>query len=159
MKLSMLATTLGFLLITACGDSTSRNGNPNNPQGADGYTPLVSDETSGGCRIRLVTPSDGETIDLRNGQSYQFAWTTDGSDCETPYTVSAAGNPANLQTGENIVSTQLSVSVGQISRKGGYFNVSAADLASLTSTDGTYQWVVAGWYGSHPASHMFHVEK
>jgi hypothetical protein len=37
--------------------------------------------------------------------------------------------------------------------------VTAADLAGLTSDNGLYHWVVAGWYGSHPDDRAFYVIK
>ncbi len=42
---------------------------------------------------------------------------------------------------------------------GGLAWVTAADLAALTSDNGIYHWVVAGYYGSHPASQTFRVRK
>ncbi len=131
---------------------------PNNQPISGTLTPILPANVTGGCRIRLVTPAEGETIDLSNGKSYEFAWTTDGTTCETPYTVYAAGNPANLETGENIISGKVPVSVGQVSKTGGFINVTYQDLGELKSSDGTYHWCMASFYGSHPASVSFKVK-
>jgi hypothetical protein len=116
---------------------------------------VLPSELSGGCYITLVTPAPCEQIDLSNGRSYEFAWQTGGTMCETPFKFYIAGNPYNDQ---NVLSWQFSTKVGQISRTGGGFTyVTAQDLSNLTSTDGVYSWVVMSWYGSHPASQNFRV--
>ena len=152
MRMSTLCLVMTLLGLAACDSATTPGVDP-------GYPLILSENITGGCRIRLVTPAAGETIDLSGGKTYEFAWTNDGSDCETPYTLYLAGNPANAETNQNIVNWSLSVQVGQISRTGGYVNMSASDFANVTSTDGSYQWVIVGYYGSHPASQVFHVTK
>ena len=125
---------------------------------ADNTPVLVQAEITGGCNITLLTPRPGETIDLRNGRSYEFAWTTNGTYCETPYQLYIAGNPANLQTGENIYSWSLSESSGQISKTGGGFRYfTSQDFEGIISNDGTHHWVTVGYHGSHPASQSFKV--
>lgn len=124
---------------------------------ADCHESIVPDGSTAGCYIRLVSPQPCEEIDLSNGKSYEFAWTTDGSGCETPWTVIGAGNPAS---DANSVSVQLSENVEQgISKTGGVIRVTAADLASLKSDNGLYHWVVKSYYGSHPASVAFTVKQ
>ncbi|MDO9103953.1 MAG: hypothetical protein Q7U57_03220 [Methylovulum sp.] len=123
---------------------------------------LVPDNTSGGCYVRLVEPAACTEIDLTNGKTYLFGWTTDGSYCETPWRFYIAGNPANLVTGENIYWKDFSTdSSAGISHTGGLVRLSAAALDSLglTSDNGVYHWVVVSWFGSHPASQTFRVKK
>ncbi len=123
---------------------------------------LVQDNTTGGCHVRLQEPAACEEIDLSNGKEYLLGWTTDGTYCETPWTLYLAGNPANLATGNNIYSQQFStdVSVG-ITHYGGLVRISAKTLTNLglTSDNGIYHWVVVSWYGSHPASQAFRVKQ
>lgn len=124
---------------------------------ADCNVVVLAANVTGGCRIRMVTPTLCEEIDLTGGQWYEFAWTTDGSDCETPYTLIISGNPA---TEMNSKSWQLSTNVEQgITRRGGITNVTANDLNGLTTDNGLYHWVVIGYYGSHPDSGAFRVRK
>ncbi len=120
-------------------------------------TVVVPAEVSGGCNITLITPAHCEEIDLSNGRSYEFAWQTGGSFCETPYKFYISGNPYSES---NVLSWSFSTETGKISRtQGGYHYITAADLAELSSDDGTYHWVVMGFYGSHPASQAFRIKK
>lgn len=140
----------------------AQNGDAGSSQGAqieaqDCHTPLVAARLSGGCNIRLVSPQPCEEIDLSNGRSYELAWTTDGSGCETPWTIYVGGNPLR---DDNILSAKLSENVSQgITKTGGIVNVTAADLAQLKSDNGYYTWTVASYYGSQPASVTFKVNK
>lgn len=137
------------------GVSGSSNPSGSSPQNCNQVA--LAAEVSGGCAIRLVTPGQCEEIDLRGGQSYEFAWTTDGTNCETPYTIIVAGNPPSEM---NAKSWQLSTNVEQgITRNGGIINATANDLSGLTSDSGIYHWVVKGYYGSHPDSRTFRVKK
>ena len=105
---------------------------------------------SGGCRIRLVSPASCQEITF----PFQFEWTTDGSNCETPYKLYITGDPPL----ERYFEWSLSENTGQISKTGGGFaTVSAEDLANVgvTSKSGVYHWVVMGYYGSHPDSQGF----
>ncbi len=120
---------------------------------------IAQGEDTGGCRIRLVSPTVCEEIDLSGGKTYEFAWTTDGTNCETPYKLYIAGNPVDLQSSENIKGWSLSAKAGEISGTGGVYYVSAAHLEGLQSQDGIYHWVVAGWYGSKPNTQTFRVKK
>ena len=113
-------------------------------------------------RIRLVTPAAGEEIDLTGGRAYEFAWTTNGVWYETPWFIYLAGNPANMITGENTyrVSRSENVSAG-ITHTGGLLYITAADIEAtgVTTDNGFYHWVVAGWYGAHPSSQTFRIKK
>ena len=118
---------------------------------------LFPAEEIGGCRIRLVTPGNCEEIDFARFSSYQFAWSTDGTNCETPYKLQIAGNPPSEL---NALEWSLSEKTGEISKTlGGIQYISAADLQSLSSNNGSYHWRVLGFYGSHPASQVFKVKK
>lgn len=115
-----------------------------------------------GCTLRLVTPERCEEIDLTNGKTYEFAWTTDGIYCETPWHVCIAGNPADVNTGENIYCQDFSEDVSQgITHSGGvvYLSADALDSLGLTTDNGIYHWVVASWSYSHPDSQTFRVKK
>jgi hypothetical protein len=147
--------TTGALDDTDAG--TAKKGNGTQIEAQDCSKPLVAANISGGCNLRLVTPQPCEEIDLSNGRSYEFAWTTDGSGCETPWTVYVGGNP--LEDG-NILSAQLSTDVSSgITKTGGVINVTAQDLAQLKSDNGYYTWTVKSYYGSQPATVTFKVVK
>lgn len=126
------------------------------PSSSDCNTVHLPAEYTGGCHISLVTPSICEEIDLSNGKTYQFAWQTGGTFCETPFKLYIAGNPV---TEENTRMWQYSTKAGQVSRTGGGFDyISAQNLSQLTSNNGIYHWVVTGWFGSHPNSQTFRVK-
>lgn len=113
-------------------------------------------EYTGGCHITLVTPSKCEEIDLSNGKSYEFAWQTGGTFCETPYKLYIAGNPVSE---DNTIMYQYSTKTGQISRtNGGFDYINASNISGLRSNNGIYHWVVMGWFGSHPNSQTFRVK-
>jgi hypothetical protein len=147
------------LALFACGSSAEEQAKSSQNQNSCSANPAVADATTGGCKIRLVSPSPCENIDLSAGKTYEFAWTTDGTFCETPYKLYIGGNPINPDTGENIASWSLSKQAGQISNNGGVFYVSADRLQSLASSDGTFHWLVQGFFGSHPASTAFKVSR
>lgn len=114
------------------------------------------------ARIQLVTPQVAETIDLTNGKSYEFAWTTNGIDYETPWYFYLVGHPANLANSQNIYSVGKSEDVNAgITKRGGILNITADQIAAtgVTTDNGFYQWVVAGWYGAHPNSRTFRIKK
>lgn len=140
----------------SCGSSNSTT-NPGDGNTANCDVVALPASISGGCVPTLVSPSKCQVVDLTNGKSFQFAWTTNGTYCETPWTLLIAGNPA-VET--NTLSWSLSEDVSNgITHSGGIININAASLAGITSTDGVYHWVIAGYYGSHPASVAFRVKK
>jgi len=143
----------------AQGTGGSAQGTGGSTQTGDCNTVALPAEVSGGCNIRLVTPQNCEEIDLSGGRTYEFAWTTDTTMCETPFVLYILGNPPTQQ---NTVSWQFSDGSenGLVGKNtGGLTRVSAADLAGLSSDNGIYHWVVAGWYGSHPDTQTFRVRK
>jgi hypothetical protein len=111
--------------------------------------------------IKLVTPTVAETIDLRNGRTYEFAWTTNGVFRETPWSLYLVGHPANPSTGVNIVHWNFSRNDSTITEFGGVVNINAVDIANsgVTTDNGFYQWTVTGWYGGHPSSRTFRILK
>ena len=154
---SIVIIALCALTILSCKkdeDISSTGGNNNTACDAV----YLAAEVTGGCNIQLVTPNKCEEIDLTNGKTYQFAWTTGGTMCETPYTLYVAGNPV---TPENTKEWSFSedVSNGITKTGGGVVNADASALDGLTSDNGIYHWVVKGYYGSHPASRTFRVKK
>jgi hypothetical protein len=120
-------------------------------------TSIVQAKTGNGCYPRLVTPKMCETIDLSGGKTYEIAWTTDGTVCETPWTLQIAGNPL---TTSNIKSWSLSANVNTgITKYGGIIRISATDLEELTTDNGLYHWTVSSFYDSYPASQTFKIKK
>lgn len=112
---------------------------------------------SGGCAPRVVTPAVCELVDLSGGSTYEIAWTTDGTGCETPWKLCAAGTPV---TDENSACVELSTNVeAGISKTGGIYRVSAADLEGLTSESGVYHLLVASFHQSHGGSVAFRVKR
>lgn len=163
----MYVCTIGlFISWTYCGckkddkssSSSSNSTTSTNPVATVNCdTSIVSNGHKGSCYPRLVTPVMCETIDLSNGKTYEFAWTTDGSTCETPWTFQIAGNPFS-QT--NVKTWQLNANVDAgISRFGGIINLKLSDLDGLTTDNGLYHWTVTSYYDSYPASKTFKVKK
>ncbi|MES2559992.1 MAG: hypothetical protein V4590_09645 [Bacteroidota bacterium] len=161
-------TLLFFLLITSihftCKKDSSDSSATTTTTGTTTTAPTVKCDTSivkaktgSGCYPRLVTPVMCETIDLSGGKTYEIAWTTDGTICETPWTLQIAGNPLS---NTNIKSWSLSTNVNTgITKYGGIVRISAADLEGLTTDNGLYHWTVASFYDSYPASQTFKVKK
>ncbi|MBI3195157.1 MAG: hypothetical protein HYZ34_11945 [Ignavibacteriae bacterium] len=145
-------------IVLACKKDEDPVGTNNNTNNAACDVVYLPAEVTGGCNIQLVTPTKCEEIDLTNGKTYEFAWTTGGTMCETPYTLIVAGNPVSEP---NSKEWQFShnPSNGITNNGGGVVQASAVDLDGLTSDNGTYHWVVKGFYGSHPASRTFRVKK
>lgn len=152
------AALMSAMLLVGCGSDDAK---PDVNSAASGQcgAPAVSDATAGGCRIRLVTPKPCETIDLSAGKQYEFAWTTDGTFCETPFNLYIGGNPINVDTGENIFSWSYSKNAGYVSNYGGIAYYTADQLAEIVSKDGTFQWTVASYHGSRPGSVVFRINK
>ena len=111
----------------------------------------------GGCYIELVTPKKCEVVDLTDDQVYEFAWTTHGSYCETPWIFQIAGTPA---TPDNTLNWSLTTNVNNgITHYGGIFYINAAALSQLRSSNGVYHFLVSSYYGSHPNSVGFIIKK
>jgi hypothetical protein len=157
----ILAMVCAFSVIstTSCSQSGVSNGpgGLGKPAGENcSAQPALTANLTGGCRIRMVSPANCEVIDLSNGKAFEFAWTTDGTGCETPYKIMAAGSPSKA---ENSVELTIPTNGAAITRQGGLINVSLAELKSLglTSDNGEYHWVVMSFHGSHPQSQVFRV--
>lgn len=149
----------GTYSVCDVGTPQGTGGSGGSPPSADCSTVAVPAQVSGGCNISLVTPTVCEEIDLTNGKAYEFAWTTGGTMCETPFYLIISGNPATEQN-----AYQWSLSDGANNglihnNSGGVWYVTAADLAGLTSDNGIYHWLVAGYYGSHPNSQTFRIKQ
>jgi hypothetical protein len=112
---------------------------------------------SGGCVPRFATPAVCQEVDLTNGRTFEVGWTTDGTGCETPWRLCAAGNPVS-DANSACVSLSENVNAG-ISRTGGLYYLSAADLQGLTSTDGVFYLLVASFYQSHNGTLAFRVRR
>jgi len=145
--------TLSLIFLSACGSgnkSDAQTAGAQNPQTCGGiYFPA---ETSGGCRIRLVSPSPCETVDLSAGKTHEFAWTNDGTNCEGPYIISLAVTDGSESQS---ITEQINFNSGTVSGSGGVVTVGASDLEGISLKDGIYHWTVASFYGSRPASNPF----
>jgi hypothetical protein len=156
-----LIALIAAVATTSCsqsGGGSGGNGGLGKPGGgACSAQPALAANLTGGCRIRMVTPGDCAEVDLSNGQVYEFAWTTDGTGCETPFKIIAAGSPP---TGENSVELTVPTNGPAITRQGGLINVTLAELKTLglTSDNGEYHWVVMSFHGAHPQSQVFRVK-
>ena len=109
-----------------------------------------------GCEPNLQTPGKCEEIDLTNGHEYEFAWqTNNGTWCETPWKLYIYGNPP----AGNGLYWEFSANAGSVSHTGGYVNMNANDIATLTSDNGLFHWYIEGWYGAHPDSRAFKIKR
>jgi type 1 fimbria pilin len=162
LKLSLLAlvSLIAAIATVSCSQSGGGSGGPGGlgkPGGGTCSTqPALAANITGGCQIRMVTPGDCAEVDLTNGKLFEFAWTTDGTGCETPFKIMAAGSPP---TAENSVELTVPTNGAAITRQGGLVNVTLAELKNLglTSDNGEYHWVVMSFHGSHPQSQVFRV--
>jgi hypothetical protein len=172
---------LAFFALIACSNSSGGGGGGANP-GAGGGTPppaegggngntgagtgggagvggigdFRSDKTSGGCRVRLVSPTHGQELDLRQGKSASLEWTTDGTTCETPWKLHVAGVPFSQ---DRTAILSINTNGGTITQKGGILPFNAQDLAGLPGDNGVYHWTIESFHGSAPASISFRVIK
>lgn len=117
--------------------------------------PRIPDNSMGGCRVRLVTPTECETIDLRGGRAYEFAWTTDGTGCELPWKFIILGTPLS-ETNGSLWTLSTDLEQG-ISSAGGIFYLRAGDFDGIEAQGGIYQWTVASFYGSSPEGRQFRI--
>jgi len=150
-----------LLVLSACLGKDGSGSDPNfEVADACGEAFVQENDTGAGCRIRLVSPANCEEIDLSNGKTYNFEWTTDGSTCETPWKIYLAVPPANAQTGENVYTFSYSVDVpGGITRTSGIVPVSAETFQGLDPKGGYFHWTVAGYYGAFPQSRAFRIKR
>lgn len=162
MVCKILVCSFIVISLISCG---SKNDSPNNANkdtinNPEVFESILRANETGGCSIRLVTPSMGETVDLTNGKTYEVAWTTDATGCETPFYLCLAGNPTDST---KLVNSCISFSANNdnITKYNGRVNITAAglDQYGIASSNGIYHWVVVGFYGSHPASQSFRINK
>lgn len=156
--------SIAFFIAAIATISCSQSGSENRSGGGLGKSsggtcsaqPALEANLTGGCRIRMVTPGNCAEVDLSKGQVSEFAWTTDGTGCETPFKIMAAGSPP---TAQNSVELTVPTNGAAITRQGGLINVTLAELKNLglTSDNGEYHWVVMSFHGSHPQSQVFRV--
>jgi|GEM_PF-2256406 len=123
--------------------------------------PVADDHTTGGCRIRLVTPGSCATVDVSGGKTYEFAWTTDGTTCELPYKAYLAGHPVTKNEDGSLNNVrEFTINRGDtVSQTGGVIYVGAGAFEGLESDDGTYDWLIESFHRSGPASNVFRVTK
>ncbi|MBX3210032.1 MAG: hypothetical protein KF764_33690 [Labilithrix sp.] len=138
---------------SSSGDGSSGSGAPS----GDCAVQQIAPAESGGCAARIVTPRVCELVDLSGGGTYELAWTTDGTGCETPWKVCLGGSPLS-DPNSRCVELSTDVNAG-ITRTGGVVNMTASDFDGLTSADGVYHLLVASFYGSHLGSLGFRVKR
>lgn len=147
---------LAACALVACGGKDNNTETSTATQGQCAPVSVLPDNLSGGCRIRLVSPSFCDVVDVSAGKTYEIAWTTDGTVCETPWKIAVAGNPA---TEANSYEQQISTNGGTITQRGGVIRIDASAFNGLTSDNGTFHWVVKSHWGSHPGSRNFRVTR
>jgi hypothetical protein len=136
-------------------------------------TPVVQESVVGECKIRLLSPTHCQEVDLTNDKVVEFRWTTDGTECPSDqngqfagFNIYVAGNPLTQnydQSYNNLASAGLPLG-GDITRTTGVARIRARDLVdkdgkALTSTDGTYDWVVQSGLNSTPASIVIKIKR
>jgi len=152
---------LALVTLAACGSKNKDDAKKSSPS-AQCVGRTAVDHTQGGCRIRLVSPTPCSNVDLSDGKTVEFAWTTDGTNCETPYKAFLAGNPVTKNedgTLNNVLEYRIEARAGEVSRTGGVVRVGAGAFEGLTSTDGTFEWMIESFHGSGPASQVIRVKK
>lgn len=164
MKAFLIALGLA-LALGACSSKNDDNKAAGTGGGGQGQTgcraPVAEDNTTGGCRIRLAAPANCSSIDLSGGKTVRFEWTTDGTNCELPYKAYIAGNPVTRNADDsldNVVEFQINARPGEVSNTGGTVEVNAEYFNQVTSTDGTYDWVISSFHGSRPESNVVKVQ-
>ncbi len=124
-------------------------------------TPLLpATRVAGGCTMDAVTPTCA-VADLRNGGSFEIDWTTNQTMCEGPHKLQITGDPPSEA---NSVTYSYSSSYnGNDARMtpniGGFAKITAADIATVTSTSGIYYYRVGAFYGSATEARAFQVLK
>jgi hypothetical protein len=122
-------------------------------------TPLLPPvRAAGGCTMDATTPTC--TVgDLRNGGTIELDWTTSNTFCEGPHKLQITGDPpseANSVT-YSYTSSYSGNDASMTRNIGGYAKISAADIASVTSTSGIYYYRVTAFYGSATEVRAFKV--
>jgi len=140
---------------------------------ACGRDSVVSGNEVGDCRIRLLSPTACQEVDLTNDKVFEFRWTTDGTDCPSQadgrmegFNIYVAGNPVTKNEDgslNNVASKPLRLG-GTIERSGGIAYVRARDLVDgegnpITSTDGTFDWAIRSGLEAGPASVVFRIKR
>jgi len=106
--------------------------------GAGSCTPSLREDRSGGCVMVLNEPSNGQSITLPFG----FGWSAQG--CESPFTLTIFGSPPSAA---NSITWKKS-RTGTLASTAEIVNVTAAELAPLTTDTGVYEWQVTSFYGA-----------
>jgi hypothetical protein len=123
-------------------------------------TPLLAAAHTGGCRIDTTTPVCA-VADLTNGRSFELAWTTNQTFCEGPHEVVVTGDPPSAANSVSwkITSSYSGNDASMTRNSGGFMLITAKDLASISSTTGTYYYGVADFHGSRSEGRAFQVVK
>jgi hypothetical protein len=131
----------------------------------DGTAPscetLVPANFSGGCTIYLSSPANCTKPTLVSGY-YEFSWSTNGTFCEGPHTLTIGGNPPSTWNQGNVLSYSISsgqrAESGMTRNIGGYLYIAPQELARLTTDNGQYHWGVSSYHGSASESRTFTVK-
>jgi hypothetical protein len=124
-------------------------------------TPLLpATRVAGGCTMDAVTPVCA-VADLRNGGSFEIDWTTNQTMCEGPHKLQITGDPPS--EANSVTYSYSSSYTGNDARMtpniGGFAKITAADIATVTSTSGIYYYRVGAFYGSATEARAFQVLK
>ncbi|MBL8924271.1 MAG: hypothetical protein JNJ54_35815 [Myxococcaceae bacterium] len=105
---------------------------------------------TGGCSLNLVTPTNCQVVSLSNG-FIELAWTTNTTFCEGPHRLYVGGSPTSTWPA-NVL--EFSLTSGQYSNYamtrniGGYYLITAQELAQLQAVNGQYYFRVESFSGS-----------
>lgn len=163
----LFALSLVALTLSACGKNkdnlVSNLGGITETAKCTRSEPIADDTRTRACSIKLVSPAPCEEIDLTDPfKTVRFTWENEGTDCQTEYTAYIGGNPVTRDDQGNFVNTLVRLipaSFGVVDKMKGEMPVKARDLVNLTSTDGTFEWVVTDKNGAHPISQIFKVKR
>ncbi len=124
--------------------------------------PIAPDTRTEACKIRLVSPAPCDEIDLTSGNTVRVIWENEGTGCRTPYFAYIGGNPISRDDQGNLLNVekfQIPASHGVVDGTKGEVGLRAIDLRDLTSTDGTFEWVIEDSDGAHPVSQILKVKR
>lgn len=100
--------------------------------------------------MNLVAPTNCQVVSLANG-FIELAWTTNTTFCEGPHRLYVGGSPTSTWP-MNVL--EFSLTSGQYSNYamtrniGGYYLITASELAQLQAVNGQYYFRVESFHGS-----------
>jgi hypothetical protein len=110
-------------------------------------TSPLQENPGGGCTMEMVGPANGQQLTM----PATFGFKTLG--CETPIKIRIFGNPPTPENSFSYSMSRGSLPPGQWFMKSK--DITAEDLASLSSDNGTYHWQLESWHGWRTAGRTF----